>query len=137
MIQTILLITHFKMNTSDEWISFTDGFHYFEFNLRFLNPIFNLRSKLDGHKGEIPNRMYALFLEDRSAVIWFINLLIVIFIFATWRMLFLLIYKFISKINNLQDFQVQEGKLKIIYNLISKFLSLNSLFMLIYSIYFW
>ena len=68
-IQTMLLLTHFDVENSSVWIDFTDGFQYFKFNFRFLNPIFNIRERLDGHSSDVPSRMYNLFLEDRSAII--------------------------------------------------------------------
>lgn len=69
IIQVVLLLTHYEMKISPYWRSFTDGFQYFKFNFRFLDVVFSLREALNGGSKEVPNRMYDLFLEDKSVVI--------------------------------------------------------------------
>ena len=80
MIQTILLISHFDNNISGVWRTFTDGFQYFKFEFRFLNPVFFIVSTMNNKESSIPNRMYDLFFENKTAAIWFWNFLVIVFL---------------------------------------------------------
>ena len=121
MVQSLLLITHFDMNPSEEWTNFTDGFQYFKFNLRFLNPIFNLRSKLQGHQGNIPSRMYGLLLEDNSAATWFINMLIILILVITIKLGLILVRKIVNRRKKLKDIELQDGKSSVMIKMFCKY----------------
>ena len=110
------------MTSSQEWTDFTDGFQYFKLNLRFLNPIFNLRSKLDGHKEGIPSRMYGLLLEDRSAVIWFINLILVLSVIIICKITYMLLFKLIFNKRSSQNSRLKYGMFSNSFNVLSKIL---------------
>ena len=83
MIQTILLVSNYNNETNEMWRSFIDGFQYFKFNFRFLNIVFYLQSSVEQHHKNIPSRMYYLFFENKAAIIWFWNFLLV-FLIILW-----------------------------------------------------
>ena len=123
MMQIILLITHFKTTQSKEWVDFIDGFEYFKFNLRFLDPIFNFRYLIQSNENNVPSRMYKLLLEDKSALICFFNFLLVLIPVIALKLALTLFEIFWhNKIS--QEVQIQESKLQILIRIISKIFAL-------------
>ena len=118
MMQIILLITHFKTTQSKEWVDFIDGFEYFKFNLRFLNPILNFYNLIQSKEINVPSRMYYLLLENKSALICFFNYLIILIPVSALKLALTLFERFWkNKIS--QEVQIQESKLQILIRVIS------------------
>ena len=95
-IQTILLVSHYNMEAGEMFLQFLDGFQYFKFNLRFLNIVFYIKSSTNQTDYAIPSRMYYLFLEDKTTLIWFWNFLLIFLIVAVLKLIKHLTVKYIK-----------------------------------------
>ena len=93
MLQLIYLFSNDNITISNKWSEFIDGFQLFKFDLKFLDFIINIRSNLDKSNINVNERMYYLLLEDRSAMLNFLNFILLFIILCIFKIILWLIKK--------------------------------------------